>query len=424
MRFLRSLFCVLLVCVLSCGLFSVTAFAIDTAPDNDPIEEIIESNSVSTFGLTDEDLESGNIKISSAIAWRTKSSDGTIRNTSGTFYGAFYDNVTPITAGGSQFQDITSVLNSDDYHDTHYTLRITSANDDIRLYDKGQVFDFSAINLLSAVAVYDADGSTLLARSNWYYTGIDHLIVRFYDRVGNYTDIRLDDFNAKQSNDLVNLSFSTTVPADCYEVRIYIFMETPYAGISSYIGGDYIFKASWGFRDAMFAITASEADNSGFFASILEWLRNIRDGVTGLGDKISNVVNSIIELPSRIWSFISDGLKELFIPSEDDMVSIKEDWDTLMSERFGAIYEAGSLIVDWANNFTEQSAKNTVNMPSVSVDLAGTEFTFGGYDVELVPERFSFLVDILKGVIDIVCTLAFVNAMKKRYDNVVGGGSQ
>lgn len=47
-------------------------------------------------------------------------------------------------------------------------------------------------------------------------------------------------------------------------------------------------------------------------------------------------------------------------------------------------------------------------------------FTFGGYDVQIVPTGFDFIVNILKTVIGIVCTILCVNALRKKYDEVMG----
>lgn len=62
-------------------------------------------------------------------------------------------------------------------------------------------------------------------------------------------------------------------------------------------------------------------------------------------------------------------------------------------------------------------------MPEVNVMLVDTEFVFGGYEVQIIPDKFEVLVKALKSIISIVCTLLFVNALKSKYDKLIGGNA-
>ena len=63
---------------------------------------------------------------------------------------------------------------------------------------------------------------------------------------------------------------------------------------------------------------------------------------------------------------------------------------------------------------------DTIEFPQASINLSGTPFTFGGYSVKIVPEGFGVLVTAIKSIVAIVCTVAFVNGMRKRYDEIMG----
>lgn len=380
--------------------------------------------SVGTLEIAPDEYENGEIIVRAAIGFVVDGSWTWYPNT-----GGVYDNINSVTATNNF--DVTAQISDPDYWMGKYTLLVTSSGNDIVIADKGQNFDFTATNLQNALTVIDSSGKVLM-NTNWHANNITGVRVGFTDRVGIY-HVAYYDYVATQNNDVFNLSFSVPAPCDAYSVHVEIlFDHVPmYAGgVEQYYQQSGIsYYASYGFRNSMFIIGNTASDNSGFFASIIEWLQNIRDriqsvaqSVANLGSTMTNVWNSIKNLPSQIWTYISDGLTSLFIPDEETITGIKEDWDGLMSDRFGAIYDAGSLITDWAGNFQEQSAKDTIQMPSVTVNLAGTPFTFGGYDVKLIPDGFGALVEILKGLLDIVCTLAFVNAMRKRYDSIVGGG--
>lgn len=306
------------------------------------------------------------------------------------------------------------------------------ANDNVMFY-KGETVNFKLTNVRVAHTDYDGNIGGLLN------TGVMKNVQIRADTVdGEYYFI--DDavvkrtFSNASNNQCIN--FDVSIPYLEHDVkRISIIFDT--AVCSDYVYSSTRANRQYGFLGTTLTIEQAEGeapagDNGldaeeerGFFGSIIEWLQSIKSGITGVFDKLTegfaNVVDTLVSLPTEIANFLADKLKSLFIPSADSMTGIKDDFDALMGDRFGAIYQAGSMITDWAGNFTEQAAKDTVQMPSVTVDLAGTDFTFGGYDVELVPDRFDFLVDILRGVIDVVCTLAFVNAMKKKYDQIVGG---
>lgn len=177
-----------------------------------------------------------------------------------------------------------------------------------------------------------------------------------------------------------------------------------------------------------FSLYLDEATN-GLLGGILDIVRNIKDGVTDtvstLTSGFSNVVSSITELPSKIWSFIENGLKALFVPTEQDMTSIKEDWDNLLSDRFGGLYQSVQLIDDYASTFTNTDTTNSIKVPELSVDLVDSTFTFGGQDVQIIPDKFSFLIDVIKTIISIIATTLFVNGLRNRFTReVIEGGNE
>ena len=175
----------------------------------------------------------------------------------------------------------------------------------------------------------------------------------------------------------------------------------------------------------------------GLLSSIVDWLKGIKskiddtfssvtNGFTSITSWLSNVVNNIIELPSKLWILISDGLMSLFVPNEQKLAEYKEDWDLLLSQRFGALYEVGDVfneIVD--NNILNQSSavaeSGIIEIPRVSLQNYGIPFEFGGYLVDIKPEGFDWLIVICKRVISISCTLLFINVLRKKYDLVIGG---
>ena len=177
-----------------------------------------------------------------------------------------------------------------------------------------------------------------------------------------------------------------------------------------------------------FDVTQSGEEYSG----IIGWIRNVFNGITGLPARIANSIGNFFStLGQKIVDLgisILDGIKGLFIPTEDDVTSIKGRFEQLLDDRFGAVYDSTEIIDDFANAFTTESqaamidsegANGYVSFPSVTVNLLGTDFTFGGWEVDLIPDKFEFLIDILKMVTNIACTFLLVNSLRRRLESLL-----
>lgn len=134
----------------------------------------------------------------------------------------------------------------------------------------------------------------------------------------------------------------------------------------------------------------------------------------------ANIVKGITELPQKLWSLIEDGLKKLFVPSEETMTAYKDKWDQLLAERFGAVYQVVNILTESWDEVMAADQTDTIDFPSATINLSGTPFTFGGYTVKIVPDGFSALVTAIKLIVGIVCSVAFVNGLRKRYDEIMG----
>lgn len=262
------------------------------------------------------------------------------------------------------------------------------------------------------------------------------------DEITNYT------INHTSETSYCDVSFSVTtenkVRAIMINLKSYLYSSIP-DEIWSLSNGNPTFTSYYGEYNGddkyQFSLEV-ESQESGLLKSVIEWLKgikskiddtftnvsngfsnvisNISNGFSDIGESFINLINNILELPSKLWNFISEGLKSLFVPSEDDMSAYKSKWDLLLSSRFGAIYEVGSLITDFADSIIESDKTNKITMPVVSLDSVGIPFSFGGQDVQIVPNGFNTIVEICKKAISIACTFLFVNGLRKRYDEVMG----
>lgn len=152
-------------------------------------------------------------------------------------------------------------------------------------------------------------------------------------------------------------------------------------------------------------VSVTKVGNDGLLSSIIAWLKKLYDG--------------ILSIPSKIIDGLINGIKSLFVPDSQYIVDNQTRWEELLSERFGAVYESVAIIDEWAEAFTYESTQSTLKFPEVKLNFGDTPFTFGGWEIDMVPHGFDFLIDALKMILDIVCTLMFVNGLKHRLEGVL-----
>lgn len=140
-------------------------------------------------------------------------------------------------------------------------------------------------------------------------------------------------------------------------------------------------------------------------------------------NQITNIGNDLAALPEKVGEKITDkigdSIKGLFVPSETDIVAVKEKWTTLFSERFGAVYESTTVLDGVFDAFVFDAVQPTFTFPTIELEFSGVPFVLGGWEVRLIPEGFDFIVPIIKSITDIALTLVFLNAMRKKYERLV-----
>ena len=276
------------------------------------------------------------------------------------------------------------------------------------LVKEGEVFDFSISGLLLDVEV----SYTSFIWKNTpqeIYVGLVHTD-------GTWTYLYDVDWVYSSGSLTHAIKVSGTAPKD---VRKIVFYEMIKQRTVTGMHGTYSSSIGMGDLDTP---TAIEVDIQSKEVGLLENIGNkLSSGFSALGDKLMNVFNSIVELPQKIWNLISDGLKSLFVPSEESMTDYEDKWDSLLSQRLGAVYEVCDIVTDSWSEIGNADTTDTINFPSATIDLPGdAQFTFGGYDVKIVPDGFDVLVQAIKLIVGIVCTLAFINGMLRRYDEIMG----
>lgn len=186
-----------------------------------------------------------------------------------------------------------------------------------------------------------------------------------------------------------------------WQFEIIITNKIPLGTTTIYVG------ESDGTHEGWYLTIDQETKTEGLLSSIIEWVKKIVTGIT--------------ELPQKLWTLISDGLKSLFVPSEDFILQFKDDMDSMLEQKLGAVYQVVNIMTESWDRITANDVANTINIPSTSISLPeNTDFVFGGYDVQIVPNGFDWLANMIKTVVGIICTVLCINGLRKKYDEVMG----
>lgn len=132
-----------------------------------------------------------------------------------------------------------------------------------------------------------------------------------------------------------------------------------------------------------------------------------------------NMLSSVQQLPERI----AEEMGKLFQPDEGKLEQVQEQSQELAEDRLGAVAQAGQVIDGLVGAFQHQTATEYLTVPVLTVPLGEVNWTIGGWTVQVVPDAFKPIVEVLKTVIDIVCTLAFVKSMRNRFERMLAGGN-
>lgn len=141
------------------------------------------------------------------------------------------------------------------------------------------------------------------------------------------------------------------------------------------------------------------------------------DTISGFRSSMESYLDA---LPARI----AEEIAKIFQPTEGHFEEAADQSSQLAEEKLGAVYQAAGVIDQIAGAFTEQTTQTFIAVPVLRVMvLPDVPFEFGGWEVPVVPPGMESVFEVVKFAIDIVCTLAFLNGMKRRLERFLGGAS-
>lgn len=163
-----------------------------------------------------------------------------------------------------------------------------------------------------------------------------------------------------------------------------------------------------------------QSEEAGLLSGLIGWVQNIYNKIGEIVSKIGDIATAIAEIPVKLWTRFSDGLQQLFVPDSNELFGKFALFDQLMENKLGALYQIGDTLIDGFGTISETAEQGTIDIPTVTLSLPNnSNFTFGGYSVQVVPDGFTFIVTTLKLAVGIIATLAFANGIRRRYDEFV-----
>lgn len=165
-------------------------------------------------------------------------------------------------------------------------------------------------------------------------------------------------------------------------------------------------QATWEFVEP-------EPEYNGLLNSIIGWL--------------SNLWNAIVSLPGNIANLILDGVKALFLPSEEDLAALFNDFSLLFEERFGFISQIFSSVLD----FFEMLIDAFSNVSNYEFIFPGISVPMNGETIVIVEETVVSLdnpvMDVIRPVcrtvVSIVSVIGFMNTMFDLFAAFISGVS-
>lgn len=155
-------------------------------------------------------------------------------------------------------------------------------------------------------------------------------------------------------------------------------------------------------------------ETKGLLGTIISWLTSIRDS-------IGSVFTAIIELPGRIATALIEGIKSLFIPDQEDVENLKDQYETLLSTRLGFIWQAGEWITSFGSNLLSAlsgGSEAEFVFPGVGFDMNGEHYQL--IEQQTVDFDANGIVTVIRPFVGTIVALVVVAACVNLFHDMVG----
>lgn len=148
---------------------------------------------------------------------------------------------------------------------------------------------------------------------------------------------------------------------------------------------------------------------------------NIQGSIDDVGntvDDIQGTQEEILEevkesLPQKIIGGLIDGIVGLFVPSAEDLEGIQEDYEDMLSEKLGFVWQAYELLSSFVGGLEDNLTGGqpyTFTFPEIAVPMNGeTHVLVEESEVDLDNGFMDVVRPVLGTIVTVICVLSFVN---------------
>lgn len=308
------------------------------------------------------------------------------------------------------------------------------------------------------LAVFKSDYSTMFRKDDTATITLDYLVsyftlgttrndlkkldilnYRFLYTDGTYSSWNdlSSAFNYVADSNTHNYSLKFTAEKD---IKSVIFREWYKPKNQWGYNGTYQNDVTIGFGSANWSITSvTESKESGLLSGILEWIKGIFNKIGDMFDTIasgfSNIGKWFAELPSKLWTVISDGLKALFIPSSvvnpetgqevEYFTYYFDQWDDWMNDHFGVLYFPFAILFDVLEQILtfNPPANPSITFPGLEIMgqtlLKPIDYHFETFNIPWLNTAH----DLYLFAVDAIIGFWIVRLAYKKLTEILGGGS-
>lgn len=132
----------------------------------------------------------------------------------------------------------------------------------------------------------------------------------------------------------------------------------------------------------------------------------------------NGILGAIRDLIANLGDFIVTGIKNLFIPTQEDLDAFKNTVEQLLRETFGGIPELEDQLQDAISGLFNVTAKTSIHFDGIQFD---GHYYVPAQDVNLKPAGYDDLYTFVEMIINILATIATVNTCINLVKHVVVG---
>ena len=152
--------------------------------------------------------------------------------------------------------------------------------------------------------------------------------------------------------------------------------------------------------------------NTGILQDINGTLTDIKTSTATIQSDLSEINSALFNSNSGIWNSFKKSLQSMFVPTADQLSSLKGGFDQLAQEKLGGAYQTIDLVDNGVqsvvNKFKNPGSSPGVEFPGISVPLGGDvgTVTLAASQTVTIPEQITSVLYPVAGVIiPIVCVI-------------------